>query len=84
MKLTIEQHAQIAFHLHGADYHLLRAQEIMGKHIPADIFSDIETARQAIADDILSRCEAVLWNDWPAVWTHDTYHSRDRKNYESK
>ena len=88
MKLTKEQHAEIAKHLHAADHHLLKVLDVLYNrngttNVPADIVVDIEKVRDAVGAtssaspnseiSILSRCEKVLVCDWPNR-TFDTYH----------
>jgi hypothetical protein len=88
VKLTVEEHAEIAKHLHAADHHLLDALHIMcnyngTKNVPGDIISEIEKVRDEIGaassasrhakGDIVHQCQDVLFNDWPGS-TLDTYY----------
>ena len=88
MKLTKEQHAEIAKHLQAADNHLLKVLNVLCNrngttNVPVDIVADIENVRNVVGAtssaspnseiSILSRCEKVLACDWPS-WTFDTYH----------
>jgi hypothetical protein len=82
MKLTVEQHAEIAKHLHAADHHLLKALEIMKARIPVDIVNEIENVRDALGaatasriteGSILERCQDVLLSEWPGSGL-ETYH----------
>jgi hypothetical protein len=88
MKLTTEQHAEIAKHLHAADHHLMRVLNIMcpgtgSANVPIEIVDDIEEVREALGaatsasrqsiGSILDRCENVLFSEWPDS-TFDVYH----------
>jgi hypothetical protein len=86
MKLTTEEHAQIAEHLHAVDHHLLKVLNILRNrngtaNVPIDIVNDIENIRDAIGatpappadNSILAKCQGVLFSDWPDP-TLDTYH----------
>jgi hypothetical protein len=88
LKLTPEQHAQIALHLHAADRHLLKALQVMVNpmrgeaYMPIEIVERIEEVRETVGaatsfsrhsiGSISHRCEEVLFNDWPGS-TFETY-----------
>ena len=88
MKLTTEQHAEIAKHLHAADHHLMKVLNIMcpgtgTANVPIDIVKDIEELRDRLGGatspsrqsigSILERCQNVLFSEWPRS-TADIYH----------
>jgi hypothetical protein len=88
MKLTPDQHAQIALHLHAADHHLLKALQVMVNpmrgeaYMPMEIIERIEEVRETLGaatsfsrdsiGSISHRCETVLFNDHPDS-TFETY-----------
>jgi hypothetical protein len=87
MKLTTEEHAEIAKHLHAADHHLMKVLNIMcpgtgTANVPIDIVDGIEKLRGALGaatspsrhsiGSILDRCENALFSEWPGS-TLDIY-----------
>jgi hypothetical protein len=87
MKLTTEQHVEIAKHLYAADHHLLKVCDVLCNRnvtpsVPSSIVDDIEKVRDALGatpsasrnsqTSILGKCENVLASDWPNR-TFDTY-----------
>ncbi|MCU1339656.1 MAG: hypothetical protein JWO19_5237 [Bryobacterales bacterium] len=89
MKLTIEQHREIAQHLHFADSHLYAALRLMcpgdgTTNVPLEIVTEIERLRDDMgaasspsrhsAGDILHQCQAVLFSEHPGQ-TFEVYYT---------
>jgi hypothetical protein len=86
-KLTIEEHRQIAMHLHAADHHLMKVINLMSDNpwllVPTKIVYDIEEVRDRLGaasspsrhtqGDIVHRCAEVFMAERPD--SDDVYYS---------
>jgi hypothetical protein len=86
--LTVDQHADIAMHLHAADHHMMKAIHIICASQPnaqtRKIVKELEKVRDWLgaassasrhsANDTIAKCEKILLREHPEAAPQDIYY----------